>query len=249
MKKTVFLLILLLSAPQALCETDDYEHLLASVDEEIYDPFEGYNRFMYKVNWEIDRAIFRPISEVYSYVPASARKRVRNFITNLRSPLSFVNSLLQLEPVEAGQTMVRTLINTTIGIGGLFDVATDLGIEYHNEDFGNTLATAGIPSGPYIILPLLGPTTPRDILGRGGDMYGNPVNWVLWNQDLNGILYARDGMDMLDRRTEARGFTDELEKAIDPYARVRSLYWQTRVTHRDIDEDDEIESPTPYDKR
>lgn len=248
MKKLLILITFMCVTSPAFCEDKDYEQFLASsMDEEIIDPFESYNRAMYEVNWALDRVFFRPVSEVYGFVPAPARKSVRNFLTNLRGPLTFVNNVLQLEPVEAGQTFVRTFINSTIGIGGLFDVATELGIEYHNEDFGNTLAFAGLPSGPYIILPILGPTTPRDILGRGADMYGNPVNWVVWNQDLDGALYGRDGVDLLDRRTESRGFTDEIEKAIDPYARVRSLYWQSRVTHRDAEEDDAFDSPTPFD--
>ncbi|MBP6985891.1 MAG: VacJ family lipoprotein [Alphaproteobacteria bacterium] len=248
MKKITVLLAFLLSVELAKGNDSDFEQPVANeVNEEISDPLEGYNRAMYEVNWALDRVFIRPVAEGYGFVPGPVRKSVRNFIANLRSPLTFVNNVLQLEPVAAGQTLARTLVNTTIGVGGLFDVATELEMEYHYEGFADTLAFLGVPSGPYIILPILGPSTPRDMLGMGGDVYGNPVNWVLWNQDMRGYVNARDAMYMLDLRTESRGFTDEIEKAIDPYARVRSLYWQSRVMRQDKADDDKQESPRPSD--
>ncbi len=230
--------IFLLGQTHLCAETTDKDSAEV-VNQEIYDPLESYNRFMFDVNWGIDKVLFRPISEVYGIVPSPLRKGVRNFLTNLKSPVTLVNDLLQLDGMKAGQTVVRTMINTTIGIGGLFDVATDMGLDYHGSDFGETLTGIGVPSGPYLIIPILGPTTPRDLTGLTADIIINPVNWVLWNNDLDWLWYTRDGVEMLDRRTEARGFTDEIEKAIDPYSRVRSLYWQTRVST------DEEDSPKP----
>lgn len=210
-------------------------------NDEINDPFEGYNRAMFQFNWALDKVIFRPISEFYSLVPSPARKGVRNFLTNLKAPVTLVNDLLQLEGMRAGQTIVRTLINTTIGLGGIFDMATNMGLEYHSEDFGQTLAVAGVPSGPYIIWPIIGPLTPRDVVGRGVDIAINPFTWVVYNNDWDWVYYGVFGADMLDRRTEARGFTDGLEGAIDSYAVVRSLYGQIRNGNHEDDED----SPKP----
>jgi phospholipid-binding lipoprotein MlaA len=237
---TMFALILCIE--QLHAEVKEDQNSPETVGE-IDDPFEDFNRVVYQFNWALDTVLFHPASEIYGLVPSPVRTGVRNFIYNLNSPVIFINDLLQLEGTRAGQTLVRTLINTTLGIGGLFDVATDMGLEYHREDFGQTLAVGGVPSGPYLVLPIFGPSSPRDLVGLGVTVYINPVNWVFWNNDLDWAVYTRDGMYMLDTRTQARGFTDELEKAIDPYVTVRSLYAQTRGDHVASDED----SPKPTD--
>jgi phospholipid-binding lipoprotein MlaA len=218
------------------------------VEEDIYDPLEGYNRAMFEINWVFDTLLFAPLAEVYGVVPSPARKGVRNVLTNLKSPVTFINDLLQLEGQKAGQTLARTLINTTLGIGGIFDVATEMGLDYHSEDFGQTLAVIGIPSGPYMIWPFFGPLTPRDVAGKGGDFFMNPVVWALGNADQDGLLWGAVGADLIDKRTEARGFTAELKKAIDPYAVVRSLYWQTRVSNINDGVDNRQDSPKPIDQ-
>lgn len=241
MKKKSILISALLALFIGQACAEDHKNQPKETADQIDDPLEGYNRFMYNVNWGVDKVLFRPLSEFYGLVPSPARKGVRNVLTNLNSPVTFVNDVLQLEIERAGQTFVRTLINSTLGIGGIFDVATNMGLEYHSEDFGQTLEVAGLPSGPYIVLPLLGPSTPRDIVGRVGDTFANPVNWILWHNDLDYLIYTKDGVGMLDRRTEARAFTDELENAPDAYARVRSIYLQSRGNHSEDDND----SPTP----
>lgn len=210
-----------------------------------FDPFEGLNRAIFDMNHCLDVHFIRPVAEVYGFIPSPARKGVRNILTNLRSPVYFVNDLLHFDMEGAGQTMARVLINTTIGIGGLFDVATELGVEYHSRDSAETLADVGLPSGPYIVLPLLGPSTPRDILGRTADFFVNPVNYVIANNEWDAAYYAGFGLEYIDRRTEARAFTDEIEKAIDPYVRVRSLYYQSRVGNLVDTSAEDNDSPKP----
>lgn len=235
-------LILLTGHTPALA--DESQTAAASVDESQFDPFEGYNRAMFEINHTLDTVFFRPISEVYGVIPSPARKGVRNVLTNLKSPAIFFNDLLQGDFNDAGDTFGRIVLNTTLGIGGLFDVATELGVPYHSADFGETLAKVEFPSGPYIVLPFLGPSTPRDMIGRGGDFLLNPVNWVVMNNDDDGLYFIAVGLDLLDRRTEARGFTDTMEKATDPYAFLRSLYKQSRVDNINGLADDN-DSPSP----
>jgi phospholipid-binding lipoprotein MlaA len=241
------LLLILLTGQTQLWAVTSQDDDSSDTSVEVYDPLEGYNRAMFDVNFTLDKMFFRPISEVYGLVPSPARKGVRNFLTNLKSPVTFINDLLQLEGNRAGETMARALINTTVGIGGLFDVATTMGIDYHSEGLDQTMAGLGIPHGPYLILPLLGPSTPRNAVGRLGDAFMNPVNYVIWNADKGEYIYIATGVDLLDKRTEARGFTDELEKAIDPYARARSLWMQTSEKHDHFDAEDDSDSPKPLD--
>lgn len=242
-----------LSLAQASYTVGNEPKVVESIDLDpaaINDPFEPFNRVMYDFNHALDTAIFRPASEIYGFVlPSTARKGVRNVITNLRSPLTFVNDVLQLNGMRAGQTLVRTLINTTLGIGGIFDVATKMGLEYHSEDFGQTMAVAGVTSGPYLVIPVLGPSTSRDLVGQGVDVFINPLNWVWYNHDVDWVGYMIYGVEGLDRRTEARAFTDELDEALDPYARVRSLYLQSRAYYINNEQIEESDSPRPLDNK
>lgn len=233
------------NASYQVADTPDQAETIELNPDEVTDPFEGFNRAMYEVNQGLDTVLIRPLSIAYSFIPNPARKGVRNVLTNLRSPLTFVNDLLQLNPMRAGETFVRTFINTTLGLGGIFDVATEMGVGYHSEDFGQTLGVAGIGHGPYLVLPILGPTTARDLAGTGVDTFINPVNWYWTAKDLDYMPYVVYGVDGIDRRTEADAFLEELKKAIDPYARVRSLYLQSRRYHINNEAIDETDSPKP----
>lgn len=140
---------------------------LARAQEAVDDPWEGFNRDMYAVHDSVDRAVLEPVARGYrSVTPGPVRTGVRNFLRNLRSPVTFVNDLLQGEIERAGVTFVRFGVNTTVGMAGLLDPATSMGMERHDEDFGQTLAVWGVEPGPYIFVPVLGPTTLRD--GAGG---------------------------------------------------------------------------------
>ena len=139
--------------------------LLISADE-VNDPFEEINRKTYEFNESLDKNILKPVAEVYSNFPPKVKKGVTNFFNNLEEVDTFINQLLQGKPKESINDLSRFVINTTIGIGGIFDVASKMGLERHEEDFGQTLAVWGVSEGPYIMLPFLGPSTLRDTLSR-----------------------------------------------------------------------------------
>jgi len=137
---------------------------------EINDPWEGFNRTIFRFNSYADRWVLNPAVSVYRFVfPGFVRTGVSNFFTNLDNLQTVINEILQLRPVPALHTTGRLIVNTTVGIGGLFDVATPIGIPQHYEDFGQTLGRYGVSDGPFLMLPLLGPSFVRDAAGRGVD--------------------------------------------------------------------------------
>lgn len=151
--------------------------LISSCEAEIYDPFETVNRGTFWFNDQVDIYLFEPIARGYRFVlPKPVRKGVSNFFSNLRAPVNLVNDILQLNFSEAADETGRFLINTTIGIGGLLDVASgDFGLEKGYNDFGLTFASYGVPAGPYIVIPLLGPSTLRDLTGKVPDTLTHPT--------------------------------------------------------------------------
>jgi len=138
--------------------------------EPIYDPWEGFNRSMYNFNYRFDKYVFLPAVDAYEFVmPDVAEQGVTNFFTNFRQIGTLINCILQGEGEKAMDTTARLILNTTLGVLGLFDWATDIGIPYHSEDFGQTLGVWGVGSGPYLVLPILGPSSLRDGAGIGVD--------------------------------------------------------------------------------
>ena len=136
---------------------------------EASDPLEPLNRAIFSFNLTLDKAILRPIATVYNAaLPDPVRDGVRNFLNNLRTPIILANDVLRGEIGRAGDTVGRFLLNSTLGVGGLFDIASELGFDFHNEDFGQTLAVWGIGEGPYLMLPIFGPSNPRDAVGLAG---------------------------------------------------------------------------------
>lgn len=143
------------------------------------DPWHGFNRSMFSVHQAVDGAVLEPVARGYRAVtPRPLRTGVLNFLRNLKSPVVFANDVLQGEVGRAGNTAGRFAINTTIGIGGIFDPATSMGLDRHDEDFGQTLAVWGVPSGPYLFIPLLGPSNVRDSAGRIIDNAFDPLTWA-----------------------------------------------------------------------
>ena len=197
--------------------------------QEINDPFEPFNRLMFNTTLAVDKVLLRPTAIVYRAVfPQPIRDGVRNFLNNLDSPVIFTNDLLQGEFARAKVTFVRTVVNTTVGIGGLFDVADRWGFPRHREDFGQTLARLGIGEGPYLFIPLFGPANPRDLFGYGTDLFFQPLSYVQWG-DESYIPYVRYGVDLIDLRARNIETLDEIEQtSLDYYASVRSLYRQSR---------------------
>ncbi len=194
------------------------------------DPFEGYNRVMFKVNDLVDQAVMQPVAMGYRmFIPKPARNCVRNFLHNLHTPINAGNNLLQGDIRGMASDLSRFMINTTIGIAGLFDVAKETGLEYRPEDFGQTMGVWGIPSGPYLVLPLLGPSSVRDTVGLVADSYADPVRIYLHNTHRMGLYYARVALIGLDNREALLDAIWDLRKhSIDYYAATRSAYFQER---------------------
>jgi phospholipid-binding lipoprotein MlaA len=194
------------------------------------DPLEPTNRVLYAINNGLDEVILRPLAVGYHYaVPEAVRSHVHNALANLSSPVVLANDMLQGKPRRAGDTLMRFVINSTAGVGGIFDVATDLGYPGHDADFGITLGYWGVPEGPFLYLPVLGPSNPRDAFGFGTDIAMDPFTWVGQGNTVVNLGYVRYGMTAVDTRTNLLGDLDKVkEQALDPYATFRSLYRQHR---------------------
>ena len=190
------------------------------------DPLEVPNRMFFAFNEALDFAIIRPIAVTYNFVvPRGVRNSVRNFLRNLRTPVTLANDLLQGDLDRAGTTAARFFINSTLGILGLFDFATLEGYEYHDEDIGQTLGTYGAGEGFYLVLPLLGPSSLRDGTGRIVDIFFDPLTYIAPTETALGRA-ALTGLDFRSRNIEE---LDDLKSdSVDFYARIRSLYRQNR---------------------
>ena len=190
------------------------------------DPLEPFNRSVYNFNESLDRAVLKPVATAYQNVtPSPVRTGVTNFFENLSDAWSFVNNVLQAKPTEAANTLFRFTTNTFWGIGGIFDVATDLKIPKHKEDFGQTLGTWGLSSGPYLVLPLFGPSSLRDSAGLLVDRQGSLLSQT---NDI-GARNSLTGLNLVDTRAnllEAGNLLDQA--ALDKYAFIRDAYLQRR---------------------
>ena len=219
----------LLAAACATPPKDDPEALAEF--ERINDPLEPFNRVVFDVNLTLDGLIFKPFATMYRGVmPEVGRTAVHNVLSNLREPVVFVNDVLQGELERAGTAAGRFAINSTIGILGIIDVATDFGLEQHSEDFGQTFAVWGVGEGPFLMLPLFGPSNPRDAVGLVAQIFGDPVNIAAVAYDLDEVPLARSLATGLDERERVLDTLDEIERtSLDFYAALRSLYRQRRA--------------------
>lgn len=202
-----------------------------SASQEINDPAESVNRGIFKFNDTVDTYALRPIAKGYrAALPQGVRTSVRNFLRNLKSPVVIANQALQGDVEGTAGATMRTLINTTFGVVGLFDVAGQAGIPYEPEDFGQTLAVWGLDHGAYVVLPLFGPSSVRDGVGLAVDTYADPVRLWLHNTDREGWSYARMGASAIDSREGLLDLLDDLKKnSVDYYAALRSSYVQRRA--------------------
>lgn len=234
MKKTVRILSLTmamaLSVGLAGCASTGGGETVMVGNEQISDPFEGTNRVMLSINDGIDKAVLEPVARGYRYVtPQPVRSSVRNFLRNLKSPIVMGNELLQGDLTGFANATGRLVINTLLGVGGLFDVADMGGIAYQPEDFGQTLAVWGVGNGPYVVLPLMGPSTMRDGTGMLVDSFADPVRIYMFNHDLEWLHYTRMGVSIVDQREELLDVIDDLRRnSFDYYAAIRSAYYQRR---------------------
>ncbi|MGQ9369831.1 MlaA family lipoprotein [Azospirillum sp. ST 5-10] len=198
---------------------------------EANDPLEPFNRAVFGVNEAADILVIRPAAEVYhTLTPDPLQDAVQSFILNLLSPLVIANELLQGDFEGAQLATGRFLTNTVLGAGGLADVASTAGMPYEPEDFGQTLAVWGLGEGPYLVLPLIGPSNVRDATGYAVDTVADPVRIWAYGTDQKDLLYARAGAGAIDRRSRVLSEVDDLRRnSLDYYATVRSLYRQQRA--------------------
>lgn len=196
----------------------------------IYDPLENINRATFAVNKGIDTVLLDPLTETYRFVvPAGPRAGVSNVLSNLKSPVYLANEVLQGDFADAWIVLKRFLINSFTGFGGILDTASWEGIDYIPEDFGQTLATWGVGSGPYVILPIMGPSTFRDSTGFVVDSLMDPLTWVLNDAEQDALMYQRTGLTVLSTKDQIMDVMNDLyENSLDPYAAVRSVYFQRR---------------------
>jgi len=223
---------------------------LSGAEDEVNDPLESVNRVIFEFNEVVYAALLTPVAKTYNNVlPATFRAGVSNVIDNISSPVTFVNDLLQFEIDRALTTLTRFVVNTVGGIGGIADLASSIGLEEHSEDFGQTLGVYGIGEGLYLVLPLLGPTNPRDAIGKYlVDPYFDPLGLYLSNTERDAEAYSRLGVSAVD---EYAGLVDELEQikktSVDYYAAIRSLYRQKRLTEISNGREEDLPAIPNYD--
>jgi len=213
----------------------------------VEDPHENFNRSMHAFNDGMDNYVSQPLVTCYQWItPEFMEMGVANFFTNLKEPRTVINDALQGKEKAAGEDFERFVLNTVLGFGGLINVASYADIDYHEEDFAQTLAVWGVPRGEYLVLPMLGPASYRSLPGELVDAASSPVSYVSWPIQLLGLLNARNNAD------ESLARINEI--AVDPYLFMRSAYWQWR-DHKifegqvnpesmlllDIDDDEELE--------
>ncbi|MCB2098277.1 MAG: VacJ family lipoprotein [Parvularculaceae bacterium] len=196
---------------------------------EVADPWEGFNRKMFSAHLFLDRNLLVPAAKGYRAVtPKKGRRGIRRFLANIRAPGVFVNDILQGEFGRAGETLSRFVVNTTIGAGGFADPAAQIGIASHSEDFGQTLAVWGVDSGPFLFLPLVGPTTSRDSFGQIVQIGMDPLFYVR-TPPADIARYTRAGVGGVSAREQFLDPLAEIEaKSLDYYASFRSFYLQAR---------------------
>jgi phospholipid-binding lipoprotein MlaA len=223
-RRFVLVAVTLLSALAGGCSTTSDPEALAQ-----NDPYEPTNRAVFEMNTKVDHAVARPVAIFYNHAfPGLVRDCVHNALANLDKPVVFGNDALQGDGMRANQTLARFLVNSTLGIAGLFDVASQIGLSDHSEDFGQTLGVWGAGEGSYLVLPFMGPSSPRDLAGDAVDIGMDPLTYISFHG--SDTLYAvRSGADILDLRARNVDTVDQIERtSIDFYATTRSLYRQYR---------------------
>ena len=190
------------------------------------DPFEGFNRSVYEFNETLDQAVVKPVAQTYQQItPQPVRTGVKNFFGNLSDVWSTVNNALQLKPAQTAESFLRVLINSTVGLYGVLDIATELKLERHSEDFGQTLGYWGVPDGPYVVLPFLGPSTLRDTAGLPVDTSTDVVRNLDHVPTRNSALALR----IVEKRADLLKTTELLgEASLDKYSFTRDAYLQYR---------------------
>lgn len=224
--------ILLLSSFLFLagCSFDNQNHNIVDKTPQAQDPWEKMNRGTFAFNKVFDKYVLAPIARGYRFVlPGEIRSGVRNFFSNLKEPWTTINSALQGDLKNTGNSFMRFCLNTTVGLLGIFDVASNFGFEKQKEDLGQTLAVYGVEPGPYLVLPLLGPSTVRDAIGKVGGFVADPVTIALNREGKENWLWIGTAIRGIDFRDQNLEKIDNLEAtSVDFYATIRSLYLERR---------------------
>lgn len=203
----------------------------ANAQQPVYDPLEPLNRSVFAFNTVVDKYSLEPIAKGYRYVvPAYARARITNFLDNISAPITIINSLLQGDVKNTGDTLARFALNSTFGLLGFYDLAAYEGIYSRDEDFGQTMAIYGVPSGPFVMLPLLGPSTIRDTAGRAVDgAVIDPVDYTVDYYGLERELWIARIVRVINYREKNIENVESLRRgSVDPYLALRSAYIQNR---------------------
>ncbi len=230
-KKIAVALLLVVATALGGCATPPTNPEQRKYFDQVNDPLEPTNRVIYKFNHIIYGMLLKPPAKLYTVlVPDAGQRGVHNVLENMSDPDIFVNQLLEGRFDYAGITLGRFIINSTLGIGGIFDVARDtFHLDPHHADLGMTFALWGIKPGPYLVLPLFGPSDPRDAIGLGIDTYFDPLDMYLDRHSLSDLVLAQSGATALDLGARELPALDEIERtSLDPYAAVRSMYRQHR---------------------
>jgi len=227
-----FLLVLTPLFSIAGCATPPSDPEERAQFEATNDPLEPMNRGIFAFNQTFDRFFFKPLAQGYrAIVPELGRDAIKHFLDNLGEPLVFANNLMQGEFKRADHSAGRFIINSVAGVGGIFDVATKSGIEPESGDFGQTLYSWGVPEGPYLVLPILGPSNPRDAVGMGADAFIDPFSYLANDYGAEVATYSRWAAKGIDERSRHIEDLDELQRsALDFYAELRSLFRQHRAS-------------------
>ena len=217
-RKLTLTLVLALSLLSAGCATDPYA--------DPRDPFEEYNRASDSFNQMMDRMLFTPLASGYNYImPAPVNRGVTNFFNNLGDVRSALNNLLQLKVGRAFSDVGRVAVNSTLGILGLMDVASNMNLPRYNEDFGQTLGVWGVGSGPYIVMPFFGPSSVRDGVGIVVDFFADPIFYL----DKRSTRWSLWGLQLIDTRADLLNASRIVDQAaLDPYSFIRDAYLQRR---------------------
>ncbi len=230
-------------ADQVNTDSEDFE--TTTIEDEIYDPFEPVNRAIFSFNNVADRIVLEPIAKGYKKLPSPIQSGINNFLSNLRAPLVVVNQLLQGQAENAVQSSGRFVVNSTVGVFGLFDVAEKIGLEEKEEDYGQTLATWGVGDGFYIVLPLFGPSNLRDTSGMVLTMLTDPINAYAVSEGEAWLVPMRTTVNAVDTRSQIIDEVNALrDNSVDYYAAVRSSYYQNRKAAINNVDDSEL-TPLP----
>ena len=214
--------------------------------DDVNHPLEGLNRVVFTFNDALDTMFLRPAATLYrGLLPPPIQDGIHNMLSNLSTPIVLLNDILQGESDRAMTTLSRFAINSTVGVLGFGDPASEMGHKPHNEDFGQTMAVWGAGEGPYIVLPIFGPSNPRDVVGRVVDYFTDPVNMWANNTDNNAFPIARGVVTAVDTRAYFYDAIEDMRKnSLDPYSALRSFYRQRRHTEI-LNNDSPKVSPAP----